>query len=276
MSLDARVAEEINEAVNVAMRKICRAGFDGFKNEREFEAALLAELRSKPGAWKWESQAGNVQNVALQAEHFLNNERLIPDFLGDSDGNSVLIEIKYNMGVPRDTLAFPYDILKDCLKVELALEGKATGPSRNFVYGLCIGLTNWKPHWDQNATVGRNAWSRNAFEIMRNTEEPFPQRCHVVSRGIADYTSKIYTNRRLHLSFGYEWKRAWAGPGNGFRYIIYQPTKRLGYLEEPDESFCAGDGVRIDVQSHEYLPFADRQQRENYLRERALRKSKKK
>lgn len=273
MALDANLGKLITASVHKALEQILSQGFTGFQNEKDFEQTLAEKLRSMGQDWNWSNQAGHANNerIILQTDHWLNQNNIIPDIVGSKNRDLILIEVKYipvnqRTGRPQDPPAFPYDILKDCLKLEMALENEARHARHpNIAFGLCIGLTNWRPYWTPGDHNGISGWSRNAFHIMRNPTIDLPAQCHTTPYRIDSYAKLMYRHKRPHLRFRYQWDRAWSNEVGGFRYITFSPTERRKDTRcIPVENITAGCGRRMPIERCHYLPFASIEDRNTY------------
>lgn len=178
-----------------------------------------------PQDWQWTREA------RFSTGPHWNGEEIYIDILGIyRDDLSVLIELKYvttqiggtGDAAPSDYLAFPYDALKDCIKLELAIDGRATSarnlPSRR--YGVSIGLTDFSGFWNPDAQKGNRGWSRNALKALKNPG-PVPSLIHTDTPQLE---AAIFERGRYHLSFGYPWDLAWHDFNQKFRFLYLRPT----------------------------------------------------
>lgn len=204
-----------------------------FDNEQQLRDALCHHLnhRIDKGNWDWRVEE------PFQTDCLANNERVYFDIMGQrsidkNGGNEIfLVELKYvpvniERGRPHDTPAFAYDVLKDCVKIELAIGGRAI---RNEVFskisGMSIGITNYTGYWDNNGS--HNGWARN----FRRKINPYNNEClifngltHTVPSHSAWIT--IYNCRRCHISLGLEWQGEWIdlkGDHKEYKFLIINP-----------------------------------------------------
>lgn len=250
--------------------------------ERFFQIELHAMLndlsRKKKNGWTW------CREVGFPTTTF-PNEEIVVDIVGwHSDGYVVPIELKYvtrrklrrKFLPPSDPPAFPYDVLKDCLRLEsLMIEpdprnGEADPPGcgciakERIIHAVGIGLTNYSAYWQEEGSVGKNGWSRNSFSILRQKQIKFSGSIRTETKG--NLNNAIYKLERNHLRFGTEWRGEWRdfppcdgtpGKARSFRYVYLRPAdplkKPCHYLKRTDPA---------------YVPFLNPTVRKAYFRRR--------
>ena len=222
---------------------------------------LLNDMTILSG-WTWKREV-RYQTLALR-----NVQTIAVDLLGqDREGrHSAAIELKYvptrqNGNSAPDPLAFPYDLLKDCLKIELLATAHSTPVNKDFArtpsFGYSIGLTNVPRIL--NGTM--RGWSRNYLSALRaeNAKEgasfslgpckikSMPQKKTI--EGV------IFTNKRHHISLGKSWNGRWSKFGDkGFQFIML--------------STDLGNGPPAydhDIDDSHYIPFLTEQARDDAL-----------
>jgi hypothetical protein len=149
--------------------------------------------------------------------------------------NSAAIELKYaptadgNDG-GSDPYAFPYDLLKDCLKIEListgACEPVVPTPRWPVTYGYSIGLTNIPSILDRGL---QRSWSRFYMNTifpdkLAGIERPFSfGPCRILTVSARNLHSVIYhpDKMRHHISLGSKWNGQWKNFGaTGFKFVM--------------------------------------------------------
>ena len=229
--------------------------------ERMFQDRLceLLNQAAAQSGWSWQRE------IRYRTHSLRNKKAIAVDILGqDLDGrHTAAIELKY---VPTDQngnhapnpLAFPYDLLKDCLKIELLSTQHTIPVKPDFPgtpsFGYSIGLTNVPGIL--NGTMG--GWSRNyllalcaekAKESVNFTIGP----CIIESLPQATLEGVIYTNKRHHISLGAAWNGKWSKFGNkGFHFIMMSTDfgdKQVEYSHDPDDSHYI-PFLREDVRAH--------------------------
>jgi len=276
--------EDIDGLINEAMELLAetngnfgRTGPDSTREELEeaFQIALrqaLNELSRRRGnGWTW------CREVRIPTDKLANEGQIIVDILGrHADRGMVPIELKYvtmrqaNGGVrpPSDAPAFPYDVLKDCLRCDLLLSGMIPcGVASNcgecgaiglpkIVHAAVIGLTDFSRYWDRNDNYKNRSWARNSFEILRREENEFTG---IVKTQTTNLNESIYARDRCHLSFGYEWRREWRDYLKPFRYVYLRPsgTTQVPAYNHPDD---------LDPDDSAYVPFMSVDAREVFYR----------
>ena len=217
--------------------------------EAKFQDALknaLSHLTKDSADWHWDIEAP-YDTVALS-----NEASIYYDIIGVyKEQFSVLIELKYvtdkvncdNRRMPSDPPAFPYDVIKDCVKLELGLSGVARSRTSEVepIYGVSIGLTNWSAYWNADATEGNKGWARSSFDALRNASS--------LSGVIKTVGTALTLQARPHLSLGLTWQKEWMDYSKGseldselfrFVYLSVLPNGDFGfdfnYQHEKDDS----------------------------------------
>lgn len=220
---------------------------EDFSSESDFQVALCDALsrNSDPTLWEW-TREDPYATLGLP-----NAGAVYFDICGVYDKScKILIELKYVMGEPKDFYAFPYDILKDCIKIELAMSSKAeTAPAQldyPVVYGLSIGITDVAAYWE-NLGVGINAWSKNSLNIFHGSVAEFRwvNTCGGTPKAL--YNS-IFRNKRCHLSFALDWRVQWGDRDKNWRVVVASPPVLINPSEHAFEYFHA-------LADSTYIPF---------------------
>lgn len=201
-----------------------------FDNQQQLRDALCHDLnhRTNKDNWNWHTKQ------PFQTDCLVNNERTFFNIMGQRRNGSgeneiFLVELKYvpvNIrNTPHDPPAFAYDVLKDCVKIELAIVGKATNEKRfSKISGLSIGITNHTRYWDNNGNYDN--W---ASSFLRKIN-PYTNEC-LIFNGLMYTDAKnklitIYRQRRCHISLGLEWQGEWIdleGYHKGYKFLIINP-----------------------------------------------------
>ena len=227
---------------------------DGQRNpfgESLFQERLCHILNTSCTGWVWSRE----EIFTFTPRLLVNEEEMAIDIVGVRDGEAILIELKYvttrlNKGWvlnPHDPYAFPYDVLKDCLKIELAVNGLAQ-PTRKItpIYGVSIGLTNYCQHWGQVNRIGLNSWTQNYLRALWSTDGAVPDMIRTVGQSDEMLRNAVFKNHRYHLSFSWPWTLNWhdysgadaAANGSGqFRYIFLH-TADTTNLDYPHVGEC--------------------------------------
>lgn len=229
--------------------------------ERMFQDRLCKLLNDQttPSGWTWRRE------ISYRTRALRNAQTISVDIMGqDRNGrHSAAIELKY---VPTEQHgnrapnphAFPYDLLKDCLKIELLATEHSKPLNRDFVstpsFGYSIGLTNVPGIL--NGTMG--GWSRNYLLALSAGEAREGSRfslgpCVIESLPQATLDGVVYTNRRHHISLGKAWNGKWSKFGDkGFYFIMMSTDFRdepVNYTHDPEDSHYI-PFLREDVRTH--------------------------
>lgn len=189
--------------------------------EQKFQEHLCKILNSRSCSefgwedWHW------CREIEFKTYGLTNRCVMKMDVIGRPNSNSgsqpsaVIIELKYvtsrydnilhKHNPPNDAPAFPYDLLKDCVKVELALTENAQTSPRNPIYkpfyGVSIGLTNIGRYWMPKDKY--SSWARNYYRAIAEKEIPD---AGFILTDTKRVDNAIFRNSRSHLSFSYPWK----------------------------------------------------------------------
>ena len=254
-------------------------GIEKGRGEADFENAFgdcLAQITEQDG-WKWRYRtAGGQERFATDA---LTNEGHIDvDIVGrhPSQG-AIAIELKYvpirppkagsGQWSPSDKPAFPWDIAKDCLKLELLRGGKCSRvaghsplPNPNALQIYVLGLTNCSDYWEGDGPL---SWSANFVR---------PMRCRPVrfERGLVRTTgtyNAVFGQERCHIAFGLNWVGDWStyssqtGTVSQFRYLLLNPDPDCDDEPRWDDRSGGPEEVRFGT-----VPLLDSESREGWRR----------
>lgn len=240
--------------------------------EHAFQKALRKSLRdlTKEVGWEW------WREQPLRTDALTNRQRINVDIVGkDRNGYAVAIELKYvtlaqskdkeAFKPPNDAPAFPYDVVKDALKVELLLQHEAGLEEANAkpVYGVSIALTNDSRFWG-GSNKPPQGWSRN-FGNAFVKGGPLPR---VIKTNGSNPDNCIFKQKRCHISLGLAWDLSWHHfsdvddlPPNAakFKYALLAPNTTR-----------QKDGVweiqyRHDKDDSAYIPFLSNETRERFF-----------
>ncbi|WP_406672672.1 hypothetical protein [Natronospira sp.] len=240
--------------------------------EDAFQKALVEGLEdlTQGGGWQW------WREQPLRTDALTNRQRIDVDIVGkDKDGDAVAIELKYVtlarnkdkevFEPPNDAPAFPYDVVKDALKVELLLRHEAGLEAENAkpVYGVSIALTNDSRFWGGSKEPPQG-WSRE-FGSAFVKAGTLPR---VLKTNGRNPDNCIFKQKRCHISLGLDWNLSWHDfsvvhdlPGHAakFRYALLAP-----------DTACQKDGgweiqYRHDKSESAYIPFLSNETRKRFF-----------
>lgn len=208
---------------------------ESFSSESKLRNNLKEYLNKLNIGWQW------VTEKSFRTNRLTNEKEIFFDLFGIKDNKAFIIELKHvkcnKQGIPHDRPAFSYDVLKDCVKIELAI-GKSLIESNEFekIYGISIGLTNYSGYWDENyQTTG---WAKNyILKIKPNTVNDIRGIINTHIGGNNEF-STIYKNRRCHISFGLIWNGKWRNTRMKDYRCLILTTRDTNpeYLHNPDSS----------------------------------------
>lgn len=230
---------------------------NGRELEREFQITLTDMLNQESKKWTW------VREARFDTSAFRNIGYMDIDIVGFHDEHdlAVAIELKYvtkeidEQGQPQnpsDNYSFPYDVLKDCLKIE-SLMCSTNDCGKSFIgkristethreagenesgkairHGFVIGLTNHQTYWKVLKNSSTFAWALNYLNAIVEKEDS-----HVLSGPVETTSAKggsiensIWHQRtkRHHIILGLNWEKAWTDYSNNdgdlFRFIKLKP-----------------------------------------------------
>ncbi|MEH2564090.1 hypothetical protein [Bradyrhizobium sp. AZCC 2289] len=258
-----------------AMQELAEAGsifgsVNRQKGEIEFQLALgrkLEELTGLDGwSWRYGSTEERFKTAALK-----NKEGIEIDLVGrHRTKGTVAIELKYvmaaaDLGAPSDRAAFPWDIAKDCLKLDLLRGGHCTPadtsvtlPDPNNLKTCVIAMTDWPNYWRGERPL---AWATNFVKAMRKTPVRF-EGLFETTGGNPENT--IFKQGRCHIAFGLCWTGEWrpyrlTKQAERFRFLLLRP--------EPDAKpqWTHHQTLSVKEQSAIY-PFLNNDSREEWRR----------
>jgi hypothetical protein len=195
------------------------------KGEDQFQRALGEKLEQMTGSDGWRWRYGYDNEEQFETTTLVNKERIEVDIVGrHSEKGMVAIELKYvpvspRRRAPSDPPAFPYDVAKDCLRLDLLRAGycKPAGyPIPDKLQTYAIGMTNWPDYWlDSNAKGG---WATNFYNAIRP-----PVRFEDVIKTTGRNSDNTIALKRCHIAFGLAWTGEWRSYREQFRYLILRP-----------------------------------------------------
>ena len=234
---------------------------DAIKDVGDLQNVLCAQLNSSSGisSWKWQVGERYVTTGTT------NKKSMTFSISGVyNDSVKVVIALVRVMDPPGNYLAFPYDVLRNCVRVELAISENSgtasTIDSLPVVYGVSIGLTDYAPYW-VSADKGQDGWSRESFKLLREQVTNFRSVATIIESDQGDLHNAIYRGERCHLSFALNWSIMWRNLEGGSRYVYAAPSS---VVEHPDEGVFMYDHDRGDPS---FLPFLEVQTQEQWKRE---------
>ncbi|MGJ4890353.1 hypothetical protein ACQR1Y_19300 [Bradyrhizobium sp. HKCCYLRH3099] len=221
-----------------AMRTLAEAGaIFGLESsrhgEQEFQIALGRRLERMTGSDGWTWRYGNENEEQYETGTLVNKGRIEIDLVGRHDEKGmVAIELKYvpvslNRRVPNDPPAFPYDLAKDCLRLDLLRAGHCMPAGRLSSYAVpdrlqtyAIGMTNWPDYW--LASKPKLGWASHFFDAIRP-----PVRFEGLIKTKGANPENTIALKRCHIAFGRSWTGEWHSYIEPFRYLILRPESDL-------------------------------------------------
>ena len=117
------------------------------KGESDFQSALGNKLdqMTESDGWIWRHSGNKNKEERFKTDSLSNEETIAIDLVGrHSTKGTVAVELKYVPAPPKDKYAFPWDVAKDCLKLDLLRAGHCTPvPNPNDVQTYVIAMTDW-------------------------------------------------------------------------------------------------------------------------------------
>lgn len=235
--------------------------------ESHFQHELHEELISQTNLgndWQW------FREIEYKTTSLINKGSIKVDIVGIYKKHFFYaIELKYvpksPNGSTQDFPSFPYDLLKDALKIELLLNNtinayeELTEASINtlklkkqdfskcrFVTGLSIGLTNEINYWaNQRDYTG---WAVNYLNVIQTSK--FQQL--IRSKFDRPFTTQSH-HKRPHISFMDIWDIYWEDFNEVFRYVTISPKHEPTLYRHPElEDGCY------------FIPFLDESSRRKF------------
>lgn len=201
--------ESFKSKLIIALKSILAGRGDiPFETENDFRDCLNEDLQNKLPDWILEKE----RPFACSS---LNNRRNIQVDIVARNKNTnehVLVEIKYAKPDAGDRIAFPYDVIWDCAKIEAMLypdtkKQENDKKDSNIVYGISIFLSCLWGHFFP-ARLGQVAWSRNYFTSLRTgLQNNIHFTGHIMTHEqLQGLDNVVFNNNRPHISLGLEWK----------------------------------------------------------------------
>lgn len=254
------------------MLRLARENPLGFSNGQQedleslFQQRLCCLLndRENESGWCWRRE------IRYQTRALRNMKAMSVDVFGEAgDGrHSAAIELKYvptRQGEKRapNPAAFPYDLLKDCLKIELLASGHSRAVESSSYetpsFGYVIAMTN-VPRILSGTMRG---WSQNYLAALcptqRNGEGFTLGPCQIETWSPKNLEKVIYSHKRHHLSLGKTWNGRWTRFGDtDFRFVMLSTDFR-----------DAPSVYHHSAQDSRYIPFLNYDTRKDALRKAA-------
>lgn len=250
--------------------------------EKAFQENLRKVLELKTsdsgmGGWRW------YREEKVDTAILTNKSHLKADLVGvDRNGLAVVIELKYvttsidgcSIVEPSDPYAFPYEVLKDAVKIESLLRRDLLKLERvRPVFGASIGLTNFMEYWGVGEK-DRSAWSQHYWRAVASGSEGGLISGIIRTDAKDDYRS-IFINKRCHISFGMPWKISWHDYSSTQRSIHrdaenFEEASQFRYVFlRPDSSGYGPEGwdyrYSHDQYSPEFIPFLTKEARDSFF-----------
>jgi hypothetical protein len=244
------------------------------KGEDEFQLELGRKLQqlTESDGWNWSYWRRNEEKFETDA---LANEKLIKvDVVGRHQENRmVAIEMKYVItnprqgGKPSDPPAFPYDVAKDCLRLDLLHAGKCKPlgePIPGDLQTYAIAMTDWPDYWQPRKA--NKGWAANFYNAIRSETVRFE---NIIPTLGSDSNNTIALGR-CHIAFGRAWTGEWKPYGtkertDRFRYLLLRPDS------DRTSQWTHHEQRSVEEQSA-ILPFLNRDSRDAWRKRNSKKK----
>jgi hypothetical protein len=254
-----------------AMRGLGDAGLvfgltDPQKGENEFQKELgrTLEQMTEADGWRWRYSHRDKEE-RFKTEALTNREAIAIDVVGRHDEKgTVAVELKYVPAPPKDKPALPYDVAKDCLKLDLLRAGHCTPansssklPAPDSLQTYVIALTDWSHYWEGTKSL---AWATSFADAMRTMPICFEG---IMRTTGGNPENTVFKQRRCHVALGRAWCGGWTdyssrNEAKAFRYLLLRPP--IGVVPK-----WAHHEMSITEQS-EIIPFLNKASREEFNR----------
>jgi hypothetical protein len=242
------------------------------KGERKFKFALGSKLRQMtgPDGWTW-----NFEKEERFETEALANERYIDiDIVGRHPaGGMVAIELKYvpttENGKPSNPPGFPWDVAKDCLRLDLLRFGYCRQanpllrlPALDNLQTYAIAMTNWCEFWGRYGELG--GWAKNFSKKLPGKPVRFDG---LIETAGSDFEKTIYKQGRCHVALGLSWVGDWKpyssiSPADKFQYLFLRPGIIAKHNWTHDQSLTTDEQSRV-------IPFLNDDARNEWRRRKA-------
>jgi len=247
------------------------------KGESEFQLALGGKLQQMTESDGWSWRYGDTEE-RFETTALKNKELIEIDVVGrHSIKGMVAIELKYvrrqkKSGRPADPPAFPYDVAKDCLRLDLLRAGHCkpvgkplTLPIPKNLQTYAIAMTDWPNYWQGKPGRG---WATN-FESAMRAKPDKPVRFEGLIETKGRDSNNTIALGRLHIAFGRSWTGEWRAYSSGkqaeqFRYLLLRPNS------DAIPQWTHHQKLSVNEQSAVY-PFLNNDSREEWRRRQLLR-----
>lgn len=237
------------------------------KGEAEFQISLGEKLEQMSAVYGWTWRYGGPNEEQFETFALANEKTIKVDIVGrHPEQRMVAIELKYvpksvrRGGVPANPPAFPYDLAKDCLRLDLlrANQCKPSGePVPDDLQTFVLGLTDWPDYWQDSRA--KRGWAANFYKAVRSKPEPHFEG---VIRTLGSNSENTIALGRCHIAFGRRWTGEWIDYGSSdytksFRFLFMRPSSQSIPVWKHHHE------VDADSQST-IFPFLNRQSREGW------------
>jgi hypothetical protein len=242
------------------------------KGESEFQSALGKTLQHMTGSDGWSWRYGNTEE-RFKTTALKNEEGIEIDVVGrHRTKGTVAIELKYVMaaadiGAPSDRYASPWDVAKDCLRLDLLRGGHCMPadssvalPDPNNLQTYVIAMTDWSNYWRGKEPL---AWATNFVDAMRATPVRFEG---LIQTTGGNPENTIFKQGRCHIAFGRCWTGEWRTyslrkQAEQFRYLFLRPKS------DTKPQWTHHQQLSLNEQSAVF-PFLNNDSREEWRRHR--------
>ena len=231
------------------------------KGESEFQLALGKKLdqMTEADGWTWRHSGSKNKEERFKTDSLSNEETIAIDLMGRHKAKGVVaIELKYVLAPPKNKYGFPWDVAKDCLKLDLLRGGHCTPQLPNNLQTYVIAMTDWSNFWRGKGSFG---WATNFVNVMRETPVRFEG---VIKTTGGNPEKTIFKGGRCHIAFALPWTGEWRPYGSTkqaeqFRYLILRPEL------DAQTQWTHHETLSVDDQSEIY-PFLNRDSRDEWRR----------
>lgn len=251
-------SDRLIEAMRILASTHPDFGRDG-KGEYRFQVELQQVLAKNLGL-------ETEREVRFPSSRFLNRKEIIADHVVDCNGVKLTIELKYvyrqGSGRPKEAQGFPYDVIKDCAKVETLIDDEL-GQAAAIRDGIVIGLTDFD-FWDSR---NRDWWSKNyllqehsgwrSVVAPRLFETVLTKRRSCIHPGVS-------VDKRFHVVLTHNWEYRWFDYNHHFRFLMLRRSR-----SQSNRALWIPDAAWLLVT----LPFRDSRHRDDALKRKELFKA---
>jgi hypothetical protein len=247
------------------------------KGEDKFQRSLGKKLEQMTESDRWSWRYGGSKEEKFETDTLANKKTVKVDIVGrHPEKGMIAIELKYvpaspsRGGVPGNPPAFPYDLAKDCLRLDLLRANKCTPidkPIPDDLQTYVIGLTDWPDYWQDSKP--KRGWAANFYNSIRS--KPVPHFEGLI-RTLGSDSENTIALGRCHIAFGRRWTGEWIPYGSGkqterFRYLFLYPDAQA----RPEWKHHH----QVDEDQSTIFPFLNRHSREGWRKRNSPKRRRK-